>query len=422
MRLGRLQNCGAASLALIASLTLTSCLSGSTDKNPGSGGPGPNPSCGLGGTAPSGSGGFAVAAGLYHSVALKNDGTVWSWGGNQSGQLGDGTTSNCSTPISVGGLTGVVGIAAGYSHTLAVKTDGTVWAWGSNFSGQLGNGDLSLSNRSAPVQVVDTAATGFLSGIVAVAAGESHSLALKNDGTVWAWGDNSYGQLGDGTTAGQHVTPIQVSVLTNVIAIAAGGRHSIAIKTDGTVWAWGQNSGGQLGIGSADINPHSTPFQVPGLSVVSSIAAGDSHTVALDGAGNVWAWGSNSHGQLGNGDPGLNNQFSPVLVLAGVSGIAAGYSHTLVVNGNTVWAFGDNFFGQLGLGATDGNPHPTPVQVPGLTGAIKIAGGGSHSLAIKSDGTVWAWGENQNGQLGNGTSGSGNLSTTPVQVSGLVLF
>ena len=209
----------------------------------------------------------AVASGYYHSLGLKSNGTVWAWGNNGWGNLGDGTYNQRLNPVPVTGLTGVAtAVAAGYYHSLALKGNGTVWAWGNNGNGQLGNGTTNQS--PIPVQVSPLTGT-----VTAVAAGYYHSLALKSDGTVWAWGNNGNGQLGDGTTT-QRLSPIQVTALTGtVIAIACGQFHSLAIKSDGSVWAWGNNGNGQLGDGTSGTN-RLTPVQVTVLTgTVTAIAA-----------------------------------------------------------------------------------------------------------------------------------------------------
>ncbi|ADL70068.1 S-layer domain protein [Thermoanaerobacterium thermosaccharolyticum DSM 571] len=234
----------------------------------------------------------AIAAGAYHTVALKNDGTVWAWGWNDCGQLGDGTTTNRTIPVQVKGISDVVAIAAGMYHTVALKNDGTVWAWGDNEHDQLGNETTKEEYHSTPVQVKG------ISDVKAIAAGASYTVVLKNDGTVWAWGVNEYGKLGDGTT-NNSFTPVQVNGISNVKAIAAGAYHTVVLKNDGTVWTWGYNHYGELGNGTTVDS--STPVQVKGISDVKAIAAGACHTVALKNDGTVWAWGCNYYGELGNG-------------------------------------------------------------------------------------------------------------------------
>ncbi|GBC61093.1 hypothetical protein DENIS_2053 [Desulfonema ishimotonii] len=349
----------------------------------------------------------AMDGGDYFSVALESDGTVWAWGTNYYGQLGDGTTTESSTPVQVSGLTGAADIAAGGYHSLAAKSDGTVWAWGRNYYGQLGDG--TTTDSLTPVQV-----TG-LSGVSAVSAGFYYSAAVKSDGTVWAWGRNYYGQLGDGTGTNR-LTPVQVTGLTGVSAVSAGRYYTVAVKTDGTVWAWGGNDYGQLGDGTTTNS--STPVQVTGLTGVSAVAAGDYHAAALKTDGTVWTWGRNHRGQLGNG--GTTDSSTPVQVtgLTGVSAVAEGGAHHFVAlkTDGTVWTWGWNGYGQLGDGTT--TDSSTPGQVPGLSGISAIASGNIHTIAVKTDGNTSAWGRNHKGQLGDGTTTN---SSTPVHVSGTPL-
>jgi RHS repeat-associated protein len=339
---------------------------------------------------------IALAAGGYHSLALGSDGTVWAWGRNGSGQLGNGSTTNSSTPVAVSNLTKVTAIAAGESHSLALKSDGTVWDWGAG--GLLGNG--SSASSSVPVQV------SGLTGVVAIAAGDYHSLALKADGTVWAWGSNQYGALGNGTTTNA-LTPVQVSGLTGVTAIAGGSLFSLAVKSDGTAWAWGYNVQGQLGNGSTTNS--AVPVQVSNLSGVTAVAAavgtGGLHGLALKSDGTVWAWGNNANGQLGNGTYASSNTPVKVSNLTSVTAIAAGVQHSVALKSDgSVWAWGRGGFGALGINDPNGFDHNTPIQVTSLSGVTSITASESHNSALKADGTLWGWGENQYGQVGDGTT------------------
>ena len=350
-----------------------------------------------------------ISAGNSHTVALRNDGTVWAWGDN-GGKLGDGTTTRYNyTPVQVQNLTNITAISVGNSQTVALGSDGTVWTWGGNSHGQLGNGTTRNIVSGIPMQIQN------FTNITAISAGTVHVVALRNDGTVWTWGSNRDSQLGDGTTTNRY-TPVQVQNLTNITAISAGHTHTVALRNDGTVWTWGSNSSGQLGDGTRT-NRH-TPVQVQNLTNITAISAGNGRTIALRNDGTVWAWGGNGVGQLGDGT--TTNSRVPVQVqnldnitaISTSSGLSGG--HTVALrNDGTVWAWGRNNWGQLGDRTT--TDRHTPVQIQNLSNITAISAGNSHTVALRNDGTIWAWGNNNRGRLGDGTTTNRN---TPVQVVG----
>ncbi|WP_345338580.1 putative Ig domain-containing protein [Planotetraspora kaengkrachanensis] len=340
------------------------------------------------------------------AAAVGDTSRVYAWGDNYVGQLGIGSAANSPSPVAVQHAFGqVTQIAAGDDHSLAVRTDGTVWAWGDNTNGELGDGGFAAPS-SVPVQV------SGLTGIVQVAAGNALSLALRSDGTVWAWGNNGHGQLGDGTTTTRR-TPVKVAGLTGVTQIAAAGFHSLALRSDGTVRAWGWNFAGQLGDGTT--TQRRTPGAVSGLTKVTQVAAGYGHSLALRSDGTAWAWGNNEVGELGDGTTTTRRTPVKVAGLTGVTQIDAGDSHSLALRSDgTVRAWGNNASGQLGDG-TITNRH-TPVTASGLTNVAQVSAGNYDSFALRSDGTVRAWGYNDFRQLGDGTT---TQRHRPVAVRGL---
>ena len=344
-----------------------------------------------------------ISAADVHSIALKSDGTVWAWGLNNMGQLGNGSTTRSLVPVQVSGLTGVVAVASAIYHSVALKSDGTVWAWGQNRHGKLGNS--KAADSLVPVEVAG------LTGVVAIAAGFDHSVALKSDGTVWVWGDNRHGLLGNDSVSESYL-PMQVSGITDVMAIASHDNNVISLRRDRTVWVWGDNNQGQLGHLGGD---SFVPVQVSGLNDVVAVDTAGYHSVAVRSDGTVWAWGSNETGALGNG--GTVRSLAPVkvsgLTRASPSVGAVGLNSVAVKSDGTVWAWGWNHYGQLGNNSTLDSYVPT--QVSGLTDVLAVAAGGGYTLALKSDGTVWAWGLNTTGQLGNASTANRPI---PVQVVG----
>jgi alpha-tubulin suppressor-like RCC1 family protein len=357
----------------------------------------------------------AATAGWGHTCALTSAGGVKCWGYNGYGELGDGTSgADRISPVDVVGLSsGVTALAAGKFHTCALMSGGGVKCWGYNFDGQLGDG-TSGTDRLSPVDVV-----GLSSGVTAITASGAHTCALMSGGGVKCWGQNSYGQLGDGTTAYQSSPVDVVGLSSGVTAITASGAHTCALMSGGGVKCWGQNSFGQLGDGTSGTDRLS-PVDVVGLSSgVTAVTAAWGHTCALTGAGGVKCWGYNGSGGLGDGT--IAHRLSPVDVVglsSGVAAVAASEKHTCVVTtAGGVKCWGHNFDGQLGDG-TSGTDRSSPVDVVGLSsGVAALAAGESHTCAVTSAGDIQCWGQNSYGQVGDGTSGTGRLS--PVGVVGL---
>jgi alpha-tubulin suppressor-like RCC1 family protein len=325
-----------------------------------------------------------------------------AWGFNGFGQLGDASWTDQTLPVDIYGLSDAVRIAAGHYHSLAVMADGTLRTWGAGGSGQLGYG--SYVNASAPGTVPG------LRDMVEAAGGWTHSLAVRADGTVWAWGDNRFGQLGDGTTT-QRFSPVQVLDITGAVAVAAGREWSLALTSDGSVWAWGRS---QWILGTAAPDVQSTiPIRVVGLESVVAIAAGAQHAMAITtdaaGARSVWTWGQNSVGQLGaqlcTGIICGVRVPHRVSGLPSIAAIAAAdlTSVALGVDG-TVWTWGSNGFGALGDGSTVGFRYEPRAVVAEGSAMIRVAAGGYHVALARVDGVVFGWGSNRYGELGNGAT------------------
>lgn len=359
-----------------------------------------------------------------HSAVFQNMTTLAVWGNNESGQLGNGTTTSAATPkrLRLGFATYSSGVATGASHTLAIaRFDNVsgVRAWGSNSAGQIGRDPATVPTSSTPVKI-----GGFGGAVQQVAAGGLHSLALAG-GTVWAWGSNSAGQLAlNPISSATRFAPRQVEAAKLPItptAIVAGGSHSIAY-TSTEAYAWGNNASGQLGNGTTLSSHMPQKVQLPSSITIRKISAGGSHSLALDSTGKIWAWGNNAYGQLGNGTTA--NQSTPVQLTppAGVTGfidVFAGPSHSVAVASNfTVYAWGFNTLGLLSVGATGDQLSPAQVRDASnapFTDVERVVLLGSFFTIVKKNGSggMWAWGYNGYGQLGDGTTSN---RTAPVQV------
>lgn len=324
------------------------------------------------------------------------------WGYNGYGQLGTGDVNDRGAPSAV--RTDFEQVSAGLLHSLGVDAKGQVKAWGYNALGQVGDG--SLTTRKSPVVVAGR------TDMVQVATGAYHSLSLARDGTVWSWGWNAFGQLGDGTTR-DRLRPVKVKGLSDVVSISAGWYHNLALKQDGTVWAWGWNIFGQVGDGT--LTDRWLPVQVSGLTDMTNISAGAYHNIGVvSQSSSMRAWGWNGFGQLGDGT--LTTRTVPVAIESpfklATRMVSAGYLHNVGVN-NTgeVFGWGWNAFGQLGTGTVADGRLPKSIACnttrPGCyqksnLGAVWVSAGGAHSLILATDGTVWSYGSNVFGILGDG--------------------
>jgi len=344
-----------------------------------------------------------IASQAYSSFAIKNNGTLWVWGDNSNyGQLGDGTGLDKSIPTQNGTDDKWVKVDGGFRHCVAEKSDGSLWVWGNNLEGALG-----IGNFVSKINPVTTSSRQ--SGILNIALAANHSIALNTDGTIWSWGNNSRGQLGDGTTTSK-TSPVKIQSDTNFIAVTTGFEHVMAIQNNGTLWAWGYNNNGQLGNGTNTNS--STPIQIGTDDSWATIAAGEYHNIALKANGTLWAWGKNVNGQLGDGTVISKN--SPIQIGTDNTwtsiAIGANYSLALKADG-TLWAWGVNLNGQIGDGTT--SQRTSPIQIGTDNTWIKIVAGASHTIGLKSNGTLWAWGWNSSSQLGDGTI---TQRSSPVQI------
>jgi alpha-tubulin suppressor-like RCC1 family protein/triacylglycerol esterase/lipase EstA (alpha/beta hydrolase family) len=339
-----------------------------------------------------------LGRGWLHTSAIKLDGTLWCWGRNNFGQLGDSTTIDQHQPTKIGNASNWKSITSGGYFTLAIKTDGSLWAWGENTYGQLGDG--TNTNKLFPIRV------GTGNNWDDVTAGHDFVLATQKDGTLWGWGINNAGQLGDSTTINKNV-PVQIGTGNTWKRIIVGHDHSLATKTNGTLWAWGNNSYGELGDGTNTAK--NWPVQIGSSSNWDYISAGWHYSTAVKLDGTLWSWGLNWNGRLG--DSTTTDRNNPVQI--GTSNnwkmVMARDAHTLAIKKDgSLWAWGNNPNGRLGDGTTTERHQPTLIGSSGWKEAFAF---GSQSAAIKDDGSLWAWGYNGEGNVGDGTTTDRYLPT-----------
>ena len=365
-----------------------------------------------------------VSAGQNFTLAIKSDGTLWGWGQNSNLLgLGLGNLANQNLPTQIGTANDWMTVSAGTIHSLAVKTNGTLWSWGNGQFGQLGNG---VFNSATPNVTQVGTATDWLK----VSAGNRFSLAIKNTGTLWSWGWNFTGQLGNGLNTPNLNLPAQVGTSNNWRKIDAGDQHSLAIDASGTLWAWGNNTFGQLGDGTN--NTSLSPIQIGTATNWTVISAGTDHSMALDSSNILYTWGNNTNGQLGDGTNTASNVPIPISFASDGTvslyiAISAGQTHSLAIkNDNTLRSTGFNNQGQLGLG------NLTNVNVLNQVGTannwIGISAGHTHSHAIDSNTDVWSTGRGLEGELGIGSNIAFNTlqqvtcPTTPLSIDEIKLL
>ena len=354
--------------------------------------------------------GFQI--GDYHVVSIKSDGSLWGWGSSDIGQLSNTNLVN-PTLFQIGTATDWLKVSTGPYNTFIIKNNGTLWAMGDGRYGLLGNGSTTTINPT--LQQIGTA-TNWQK----ISASSDMTIGLKTDGTIWGWGQNDQYEMGNNTCCTNQLTPIQIGTANHWVDIETSrGASVFALKNDGTIWGWGLNLAGLLG--NSTVMARSIPTQLNADTDWASIHVGAAHILALKTNGTLWAWGGGEYGQTGDNFPSSYYRDTPTQVgTSAWSKVFAGWKVSFGIKPDgTLWAWGLNDVGQLGIGNTTN--QFTPVQVGTDTDWVDVVSGGSgndqFTIATKSDGTVWVWGDNQGGQYGNGTVG--NPVYVPTLMTGL---
>lgn len=342
---------------------------------------------------------------------IANQCQALAWGGGANGRLGDNTATNKSSPVSVvGGFSDWVSLSTGQSHTIGLRSNGALWGWGANTGGSVG--DCSTTARSSPVSVV-----GGFTDWCQISAGGNMTLAVRTNGTAWGWGCNDYGRLGVGTL-GTYSSPVSViGGFTDWCQVSASHgtfqSHSLGVRTNGTAWAWGLNSSGQLGDGTT-VSKRSPVSVIGGFTDWCQVAAGVVHSAGVRSNGSLWTWGAGTSGGLG--DCTVAAKSSPVSVVGGFTDwckVCAASSNTIAIRTNgTIWGWGSNNCGQLGNNSNTSTSSPVSV-VGGFTDWCAVSMGTRNTVAIRTNGSAWAWGRNSYGGIGDGTI---TVRSSPVSI------
>jgi len=333
-----------------------------------------------------------VSAGYEHTVVIKENGELWAWGNNENGQLGDGTIIERHSPVRIGTDTDWVSVFTGYNHTMAIKENGELWAWGKNENGKLGVITDEDKDILSPIKV------GIATDWELLSAGSCHTMAIKKNGELWAWGLNSYGRLGDGSSYMQRQYPVQIG--TDWKSVSAGENHTVAIKINGELYTWGNNWSGQLG-DSTNVISRQSLEKIGTDTDWLSVSGGQFHTMAINEKGELWAWGDNKSGQLGDGTN--TERRSPVKIGTDTNwaSVYAGVGYTIAIKTNgELWEWGSNIITLL---ADNTN---IPVQIGSDADWSSLSAGGTFAVATNANGELWTWGLNTHGQLGDGSTNS----------------